>query len=268
MRDADMERTLRRLAIEAGRAILRVYASTELDVRAKSDDSPVTEADLAADQVICAGLRAAFPDIAVVTEERAASHDAPGDAPHFLVDPLDGTKEFIQRRGEFTVNIALIEQRRPTAGIVYAPAVGRLFRTQLGGGAVEETGAFDLETEGSTSRLSAADPSGGPLLVVASKSHRDAATDEFISRYDVAGFRAAGSSLKFCMVASGEAHLYPRFGPTMEWDTAAGQAVLEAAGGRVVRSDDLKPFRYGKPGRRNPGFVAAAPGVALDLDRN
>jgi 3'(2'), 5'-bisphosphate nucleotidase len=263
MRDADMERILRRLAIEAGAEIMRIYRDPNFEVRAKADDSPVTAADLAADRVICDGLAAAYPEIAVVTEERADSHDAAPDGPHFLVDPLDGTKEFIQRRGEFTVNIALIEGGRPTAGVVFAPAMDRLFRTTANGGAVEETGAFDPTAEGATRPIAALAPEADGLTVVASKSHRDAATDAYIARYPVDTFKSAGSSLKFCLVATGEAHLYPRLGRTMEWDTAAGHAVLQAAGGAVVRFDDLTPLRYGKPGRANPFFIAYGPGVVL-----
>jgi len=257
-----MERTLRRLAVEAGAAIMEVYARPDLGTRAKADDSPVTEADLAADRIIVAGLEAAYPDIPVVTEERAESHVAATGA-HFLVDPLDGTKEFVQRRGDFTVNIALIEGGVPVAGVVYAPAVRRLFRTAAGGGAVEETGAFARDVEGPTRPIAVARADNAALRVVASKSHRDAATDAWIARYAVADFKSAGSSLKFCLVASGEADLYPRLGPTMEWDTAAGEAVLRAAGGEVVVFESRAPMRYGRADRRNPFFIAHAPDVTL-----
>jgi 3'(2'), 5'-bisphosphate nucleotidase len=258
-----MEATLRRLAIEAGTAIMDVYRSDDFDVRAKDDDSPVTEADLRADAIIGAGLEAAFPDIPVVTEEQAESHEGLDGVTHFLVDPLDGTKEFVQRRGDFTVNIALIENGVPTAGVVYAPAVGRLFRTSASGGAVEETGDFDPAAEGPTRRIAVRTPDNGALRVVASKSHRDAETDGYIGRYRVAEFKSAGSSLKFCLVASGEADLYPRLGRTMEWDTGAGHAVLAAAGGHVVRFDNGRPLAYGKPDRANPFFIAYAEGVTL-----
>lgn len=263
MRDAAMSVVLRRLAIEAGRAIMAVYESGATEARAKADDSPVTAADLAADAVICDGLSRAYHDIPVVTEERAEGHGADATGTHFLVDPLDGTREFVERRGDFTVNIALIENGVPTAGVVYAPAVGRLFRTDAGGGAVEETGAFDPDHEGPLRRIAVAAPDNGALRVVASKSHRDAATDAYIAGYAVADFKSAGSSLKFCLVASGEADLYPRLGRTMEWDTAAGDAVLRAAGGRVIRFDDHAPLIYGKAGRANPFFIAHADGVAL-----
>ena len=251
----------RRLAIEAGAAIMEIYGRGDVGVRAKADASPVTEADEAADAIIRAGLAAELPGIKVVTEELAESHSVDADT-FIIVDPLDGTKEFIKRGGDFTVNIALVENGVPVAGVVYAPAQGRLFMTSADG-AVEETGPLDPARPNPVRSIGAADPGGRPLLVVASKSHRDQATDDYIARYDVADFTSAGSSLKFCLVATGEAHLYPRLGPTMEWDTAAGDAVLRAAGGRVVDFDTRQSFRYGKPGFRNGFFIAHAPGVGL-----
>jgi 3'(2'), 5'-bisphosphate nucleotidase len=254
--------TARRLALEAGAAILAIYARPEMDVRAKADASPLTEADEAADALIAAGLRAAFPAIALVTEEQAASHAVDAET-FFLVDPLDGTKEFVQRRGDFTVNIALVENGMPTRGVIYAPAKGRLFYTDAAGLAVEEAGPHDPAVPGPTTPLTVREADPTALLVVASKSHRDQATDDYIARYQVADLRSAGSSLKFCLVAAGEADLYPRLGRTMEWDTAAGQAILQGAGGRVVRFDDRAPLTYGKPGYANPFFIAHAPGVSL-----
>lgn len=253
---------LRRLALEAGRKIMEIYDAGDFDVRVKSDDSPVTEADEAADAIIGAGLRAAFPDAALVTEEQSASHTTDAQS-FFIVDPLDGTKEFVHRRGDFTVNIAYVEEGVPVLGVVYAPAKDRLFYTASRGHAVEETGPFEDTEVGSVSTISVSTPDETALSVVASKSHRDAATDDYIGRYAVAEFKSAGSSLKFCLVATGEADLYPRLGRTMEWDTAAGDAVLRAAGGKVVRFDDHSIFRYGKPGFENPFFVAAAPGITL-----
>jgi 3'(2'), 5'-bisphosphate nucleotidase len=253
---------LRRLALEAGEAILEVYRSDDLGARAKADDSPVTRADEAADALISAGLRAAYPEAALVTEEQADTH---GEAARdfFIVDPLDGTKEFVQRRGDFTVNIAWIEDGVPLRGVVYAPERGRLFWTRGDGVSVEEAGPFDPGIVGECREIRAAAPDGPALLVVASKSHRDAATDTYIGKYEVADMRSAGSSLKFCLVATGEAHLYPRLGRTMEWDTAAGHAVLAGAGGAVARFDDHAPLRYGKPGFENPYFIAHGPGVPL-----
>ncbi|MGY9050166.1 3'-5'-bisphosphate nucleotidase, partial [Puniceibacterium antarcticum] len=232
------------------------------DVKTKSDDSPVTAADEAADALISAGLREAFPDVALVTEEQSDSHSEQADT-FLIVDPLDGTKEFINRRGDFTVNIALVEDGCPTRGVVYAPAQGRMFYTDSVGNTVEEMGPFDKDTVGETKPLHVSTPNNDALMVVASKSHRDQATDDYIGKYGVKDMTSAGSSLKFCLVATGEADLYPRLGRTMEWDTAAGHAVLAGAGGRVVRFDDHTALRYGKEGFANPFFIAYAPGVTL-----
>ena len=253
---------MRRLALLAGDEIMRIYGAEDFEVRSKSDASPVTEADEAADALISAGLRAAYPDVVLITEEQAASHSLSAST-FLIVDPLDGTKEFVQRRGDFTVNIAYVENGVPQRGVVYAPAQGRLFYTLADGSAVEETGALDKAVPGALKPLAVSRPDNGALMVVASKSHRDAATDAYIARYAVRDMTSAGSSLKFCLVATGEADLYPRLGRTMEWDTAAGDAVLRGAGGRVVRFDDLTPLGYGKPGWDNPFFIAHAPGVDL-----
>ncbi|MCV6587136.1 MAG: 3'(2'),5'-bisphosphate nucleotidase CysQ [Marinibacterium sp.] len=253
---------IRKLAIEAGAKIMEIYNADDFDVKVKSDDSPVTEADEAADALISAGLRAAFPDTLLVTEEQAASHTTKGDT-FLIVDPLDGTKEFINRRGDFTVNIALVENGVPTRGVVYAPAKNRMFFTLADGSAVEETGAFDPEVIGETQPIRVSEPDNGALMIVASKSHRDQATEDYINKYSVKDSKSAGSSLKFCLVATGEADLYPRVGRTMEWDTAAGHAVLLGAGGKVVRFDDHSDLSYGKDGYANPFFIAYAPGVDL-----
>ncbi len=258
-----LTRWMRALALRAGDKIMEIYNTDDLDIRAKGDDSPVTAADEAADAIISAGLREAFPDVPLVTEEQAASHGQ--DVQTFLiVDPLDGTKEFIKRRGEFTVNIAYVESGIPVRGVVYAPAIGRMFFTDADGQSVEETGLFDKTQVGPTKVLRVSQPDNDALMVVASKSHRDQATDDYIGRYRVADMKSAGSSLKFCLVATGEADLYPRLGRTMEWDTAAGHAVLAGAGGDVVRFDDHTPLRYGKAGFENPFFIALAPGVVLE----
>jgi 3'(2'), 5'-bisphosphate nucleotidase len=254
--------TIRRLALEAGDRIMAVYNGPDFDVRTKGDASPVTEADEAADALISAGLRAAFPDVALITEEQADSHALQAST-FLIVDPLDGTKEFVQRRGDFTVNIAYVENGVPVRGVVYAPAQGRLFYTTADGRAVEETGALAKDAPGDLRRIGVATPDNAALLVVASKSHRDAATDDYIARYAVRDMKSAGSSLKFCLVATGEADIYPRLGRTMEWDTAAGDAVLRGAGGKVVRFDDHSPLTYGKDGWDNPFFIAHAPGVDL-----
>ena len=251
--------TIRRLALEAGAEILEVYGSEDFGVRAKSDASPITEADERADAVISRGLAAAFPEIPVVTEEQQTSHGISAPV-FFLVDPLDGTKEFVQRRGDFTVNIALIENGVPTRGVVYAPAQGRLFYTDAAGRSQEEAGPLRRRPPARSPRSASAAPDPAALVVVASKSHRDQATDDYIARYSVADFRSAGSSLKFCLVAAGEADLYPRLGRTMEWDTAAGQAVLLGAGGRVVRFDDHAAARLRQGGLREPLLHRLRPG--------
>lgn len=260
---AKLASTMRQLALDAGDKIMQVYAADDFEVRAKSDESPVTIADEAADAVISAGLRAAFPDVPLVTEEQSATH-AQEVSTFLIVDPLDGTKEFIKRRGDFTVNIAYVLDGKPVRGIVYAPAKARMFYTDANGQSVEEAGDFDREVAGPLTSISVSKPARTGLFVVASKSHRDQATDDYIARYDVKDLKSAGSSLKFCLVATGEADLYPRLGRTMEWDTAAGHAVLNGAGGEVVRFDDHTPLRYGKAGFENPFFIAHAPGVALE----
>ncbi|WP_417806395.1 3'(2'),5'-bisphosphate nucleotidase CysQ [Thioclava sp.] len=258
-----LTRVMRRLALEAGGKIMEIYNAPEFEVKSKSDNSPVTEADEAADALIAAGLRAEFPDMALVTEEQAASHGQTVST-FLIVDPLDGTKEFVKRRGDFTVNIAYVEDGKPLRGVVYAPVKGRLFYTLPDGRSIEEIGPnFDKATPGKQEPISVSVPDNRALMVVASKSHRDQATDDYIGQYAVADLKSAGSSLKFCLVATGEADLYPRLGRTMEWDTAAGDAVLRGAGGQVVRFDDHTPFTYGKPGFENPFFIAYAPGVLL-----
>jgi len=258
-----MTRVFRAAALEAGRRIMEIRAAGDCAAWVKPDASPVTEADTAADALISARLRAAFPDLALVTEEQADSH-RPGLRDFLIVDPLDGTKEFIGRRGDFTVNIAWVENGVPTRGVVYAPAKGRLFYTDADGRSVEEAGPFDIDAPGAVRPIRARDPGAGALFVVASKSHRDAATDAHIAKYRVAGVKGAGSSLKFCLVATGAADLYPRLGRTMEWDTAAGDAVLRGAGGRVVRFEDHAALEYGKPGFVNGFFIAHGPGVGLE----
>ena len=255
---------MRRLALEAGDKIMEIYGQDDFEVKSKSDDSPVTAADEADDAIISEGLRAAFPDMMLVTEEQSATHSAKGDT-FLIVDPLDGTKEFVHRRGDFTVNIALVEKGIPTRGVVYAPAKSRMFFTQADGQSVEEIGNFAKDQLGETKTISVSNPDNSALMVVASKSHRDQATDDYIGKYGVRDMTSAGSSLKFCLVATGEADLYPRLGRTMEWDTAAGHAVLNGAGGAVVRFEDLTPLTYGKEDFANPFFIAHAPGVDLKV---
>ena len=260
------------LARHAGSVVMAVYA-TDFAVQGKADASPVTLADAQAEAVILAGLQALTPDIPVVAEEAAAAGLAPqvgANGRFWLVDPLDGTREFVARNGEFTVNIALIEHGRPLLGVVLAPAIhnglcggdrdggegqaGVLYAGLVGHGAWVEDGAGRRPIH---CRLV---PAAG-LTVLASRSHGDAAAlDAFLAGRRVAQLGTAGSSLKLCLLAAGQADLYPRLGRTMEWDIAAGHAVLAAAGGSVCRIDDSTPLAYGKAGYENPHFVAAGLG--------
>jgi 3'(2'), 5'-bisphosphate nucleotidase len=238
-----------RIARRAGDAVMAVYAGA-VSARDKADGSPVTRADTDAEALIVPALQALLPQVPVVAEEAVAASGAPAPAPVFwLVDPLDGTREFLAGNGEFTVNIALVEAGEPVLGVVLAPALGRLFAGRAGGG------AFIEDSAGRRHIACRAVPPAG-LTVVASRSHGDAAAlDAYLAGRRVAALAQAGSSLKLCLVAAGEADLYPRLGPTMEWDIAAGHAVLAAAGGRVCRLDGA-PLRYGKPGYANPHFCA------------
>ena len=254
--------TFRTLALTSGEVIMDVYNSSEFEVLLKSDDSPVTVADKKADEVISQGLKKIFPEVPIVSEEQVKSHDLSSSV-FFIVDPLDGTREFIKRRGDFTVNIALVVDGEPIRGIVYAPARQRLFYTDENGEAVEEMAYFSLSKMGLVKKIKTAFSNNTALKVVASKSHRDKKTDEYISKYRCKELVSAGSSLKFCLIASGEADLYPRFGPTMEWDTAAGHAILSAAGGSVLQAEDRQPLKYGKANYRNPFFIASSKNVIL-----
>ena len=242
----------RQLALEAGRTILTFYREGAV-VETKADRSPVTEADRAADRLIVTGLQAADPGIPVISEESTSTGPPPPDGRFWLVDPLDGTREFIARTGEFTVNIALIEDGRPVLGVLHAPVQGETYVADGLGQAVRIVG------NGAPRPISARRaPAEGPA-VIASRSHRDAETDAYIAGLGPARIESAGSALKFGLLARGDADIYPRFGRTMEWDTAAGQAVLEAAGGHV-RDLNGRELRYGKAGFVNPPFVASGAG--------
>ena len=261
MNDDHLITELRKIALRAGAAIMRHYQNGT-KVMEKDDNSPVTAADHEAEAIILEGLRKLTPDIPIVSEEAAAAGHVPEIGKRFfLVDPLDGTREFINGNGEFTVNIALIEDRVPVLGVVYAPAIRRMFftasRTKAAHQEIAANEAGDLTAGAPAEPIAVRKPSPEGLDVVASRSHRDKQTDEYLALYKIREFKAAGSSLKFCLVASGEADLYPRHGRTMEWDTAAGHAVLNAAGGSVTGLDG-SPFLYGKieRGLDNPYFVA------------
>lgn len=241
---------MREMAVRAGREILAVYRS-DFAVLDKADGSPVTEADTRAERIILAGLAECAPDIVVVAEESVAAAGIPDfdGRTFFLVDPLDGTKEFVSRSDEFTVNIALIEDGLPTAGVVHVPALDETYWTAGDGVAWRSRGG------GAAQRIACRKPGSGGLVVIASRSHRSPDIDAYIERFEVAAIVSAGSSLKFCRVAEGTADLYPRLGRTMEWDIAAGHAIVAAAGGSVETLDG-RPLVYGKPGFENPHVVA------------
>lgn len=247
-------------AVKAGAVIMDIY-SRPIDVELKDDRSPVTAADKAAEAVILKALKEIAPDIPVISEEAASD----GYIPHvenvfFLVDPLDGTREFISRNGEFTVNIALIKDTEPLAGVVYAPAKQQLYRGQRGIGASLAHIAHDGNTAAAVwENINVVDAAAGARIAVASRSHADEKTQSYLDEAGVSETIQAGSSLKFCLVARGDAQLYPRMGRTMEWDTAAGQAVLEAAGGSVI-TEEGSPLGYNKAerGYDNPHFIARA----------
>ncbi|MBA1141364.1 3'(2'),5'-bisphosphate nucleotidase CysQ [Mesorhizobium neociceri] len=249
-----------RLALEAGREVMRVF-KVGCAVDSKSDSSPVTEADRESETIILAGLRTAFPDIPCVAEEEVAAGIVPPDldGAFFLIDPLDGTKEFVNRRTDFTVNIALIRHGVPEVGVVFAPCSGRFFSGRPGRAeAIEVDDDFRIVGRRRISVRTAVTP----LAVVASRSHNTPETEAFIRDLGAAEIVSVGSSLKFCLLAAAEADIYPRFGRTMEWDTAAGDAVLRAAGG-MTRTLDGEPLAYGKRKQSddedfaNPHFIAS-----------
>jgi 3'(2'), 5'-bisphosphate nucleotidase len=238
------------VARAAGEQVLAVYAD-DLAAQMKSDGSPVTEADHRAQEIICGGLARLDPDAPIVAEEgcRLTSDDVRAPGRFWLVDPLDGTKEFLSHNGEFTVNVALVEAGTPVLGVILAPALGRLFACAPDSGALVEDAAGRRVLSARTI------PDEG-ATVVSSRSHGDPdALSRCLAGQKVAASICAGSSLKFCLVAAGEADVYPRLGRTMEWDTAAGDAILRAAGGSVMDLEG-RPLRYGKPGFENPHFIA------------
>lgn len=243
--------TFRLLALEAGREILRLRGCA---AQAKADGSPVTEADLAANGILEEGLKAAFPQIPIVTEEREQAHaaGAPAEA-FFLLDPLDGTKDYARGGEDFTVNIALILRGAPVAGVVYAPARGHLYRTLPEGGAEAENPAQGLRRP-----LRIRSGAQERLTIASSRSHEDDQTRAWIGGHPGARVLKIGSSLKFGLVAAGEADVYPRLSRIREWDTAAGDAVLRAAGG-TTQDFSGAPLRYGKPGFVSEAFLAFAP---------
>jgi 3'(2'), 5'-bisphosphate nucleotidase len=251
-------RALASIAYDAGAILLGHYAEG-VKVREKADASPVTVADEEAEKFIIKRLSHLAPDVPVVAEEAVAAGHIPKIGKRFfLVDPLDGTKEFIKRNGEFTVNIAEIIEGKPVRGVVYAPAISRMFFGEVSSGAFEiyasPGGAPDF-AQGQ--EISARPPAKDGMVIAISRSHADKKADEYLAAFQVKRTVVCGSSLKFCMVAAGEVDIYPRFGRTNEWDTAAGHAVLISAGG-CMTTPEGKPFLYGKAAQKflNPFFIA------------
>lgn len=250
MTDTELAAAIDAIARQAGAAIMEIYAR-DFAVETKADDSPVTEADEAAEAIIVIALRALTPDIPVVAEEEVAAgkQTEVGAAPFWLVDPLDGTREFISRNGDFTVNIALIRDGEPVLGTVHVPARDETYTAAGPGQVTRQRG------DGETETISARVPGVDGLVAMVSRSHASPETDDYLATLVVKERIDAGSSLKFCRLAEGAADLYPRLGRTMEWDTAAGHAVLACAGGSVSHLDG-RPLKYGKDGFENPHFVA------------
>ncbi len=239
------------LARQAGQAIMTIYEHVDLAVEYKRDNSPLTQADLSSHHLIVEGLARLTPDWPVLSEESAEiPFEQRGKWQRFwMVDPLDGTKEFLRRNGEFTVNIALIEDGKPVLGVVYAPAIDKMYFALQGKGAFKEDG--DTVTQ-----IATASPASGMVRIVVSRSHEDS-HDRFKEEYGDCPLVPMGSSLKFCLVAEGAADVYPRTGPTMEWDTAAAQCIVEVAGGSVTDAHG-NPLKYNKPVLLNSGFIAKA----------
>lgn len=241
----------------AGRGIMEIYAEKDISVRSKSDDSPVTLADLRSHEILVEGLERLSPDIAVVSEESADSLSYRQQKKcYWLLDPLDGTKEFIAKNGDFTVNVALIDGEQVVFGLVFLPVTGELY---VGGKSI---GAWK-GLQGGFRALSV-DPPGHPLRIMASKSHLNPQTQAIVDRYESPILLQAGSSLKFCRIAEGLADLYPRLAPTCEWDTAAAQAVLEGAGGGVYQLTG-ESLVYSKPEVLNPSFIALGAAGLIDF---
>ena len=239
------------IARRAGSAILKVYEN-EFEIEHKEDKSPLTEADLASHRVIVDGLAALTPEIPILSEESAAIPFEQRRAwrRYWLIDPLDGTKEFIKRNGEFTVNIALIEDGAPVVGVVYVPVSGVLYQGVVGDGAVR------IDDDGMKMSVQVTRQRRDPMRIAGSRTHAGDSLKRFLERVGDYEILSMGSSLKLCLVAEGSADIYPRLGPTSEWDTAAAQAVVEAAGGQVTDTD-LQPLRYNqKESLLNPYFLA------------
>jgi len=240
---------------EAGAAIMDIYNQEDLGVQSKSDESPLTKADLAANEILCNTLRKIAPEIPIISEEndQMSYMDRAGWEYCWVVDPLDGTKEFIKRNGEFTTNVALVRGDVAIAGVIYAPALDEMYWGIYDNGAYSE-----INGEVTKMQVRTYNKSDIGLKLVCSRSHLNDATQAIVDQYNQPELVASGSSLKFMKIAKGDAHIYPRMAPTMEWDTCAAQAILEEAGGSVLQADTFEPVVYNKENLLNPSFIAAA----------
>jgi 3'(2'), 5'-bisphosphate nucleotidase len=238
------------IARRAGAVVMEVYQSPDFDVQLKSDESPLTRADIASNKIIVEGLKTLTPEVPILSEEskQVPYSDRKGWTTYWLVDPLDGTKEFVKRNGEFTVNIALVDDGEPVLGVVYAPVLGRMYYAAKG------QGAFRADGDGEPRPIRAADYHDASLKIVASRSHAGPDLAAFLDRVGDYEVVSMGSSLKLCLVADGTAHLYPRLGPTMEWDTGAAHAIVNEAGGAVTDLDNVA-LCYNKEDLLNPSFM-------------
>lgn len=240
-------------SLEAGGAIMDIYNQEDLGIESKSDESPLTKADLAANKILCDALRLISPDIPIISEE---NEDLPYEERQdweycWIVDPLDGTKEFIKRNGEFTTNVALVRNGVPIAGVIYAPAIKEMFWATKGLGAYATIGGDKC-----TLAVSEFTKNDSNLKVVCSRSHLNEATQKIVDQYTDPELMPSGSSLKFMRIAQGLAHVYPRMAPTMEWDTCAAQAILVEAGGKILQANTKKSVEYNKENLLNPSFIA------------
>jgi len=243
--------SVKSIGVEAGSAIMDVY-HTDYDIQIKTDNSPVTEADKKANTIISNKLNQLTPDIPILSEEgrNIPFSERENWTSFWLIDPLDGTKEFIKKNDEFTVNIALIENGKPIFGVVYAPAMDILYWGEVGEGAYKKSG------DSAEVKINILDELNSPVLVAGSRSHPSERMNAFMGQFKESQVRPMGSSLKVCLVADGSVHFYPRLGPTMEWDTAAAHAVLRAAEGEMMKYGTNEPLEYNKRNLLNPEFIA------------
>lgn len=252
----NLARMVTKIASDAGEAILEIYNSaTDVEIQQKSDNSPLTKADRASNKVICDQLEQLDPKFPIVSEEnKEVPYETRKDYEYYwLVDPLDGTKEFIKRNGEFTVNIALVHKQAVVMGVVYVPVTNKMYWAAKGSGAFEVIDTQEKPLNAQTFKMT-----DEGLNVVCSRSHLNEETEAFVKKLSAPKLVATGSSLKFLILADGRAHLYPRLAPTMEWDTAAAQIILEESGGKVINNDTKEPLQYNKENLRNPYFIAYA----------